>query len=93
MKKFLFLTIWYFLNALNTIFLFGGMIIGTGFTYLGAMALLVFVISILFFKVNDNTKFLIIAAICFSIRFIVAIIYAIIQTPLDKLHKKIEELE
>ncbi|WP_300344788.1 hypothetical protein [Fusobacterium sp.] len=50
------------------------MIISTEFTHLGAMALFVFIISILFFKVNDNMKFLIIATICFSIRFIVAII-------------------
>ncbi|WP_300393845.1 hypothetical protein [Fusobacterium sp.] len=92
MKKFLFLAIWHIFNALNSIFLFGGAIIATGFTYLGAMAIFVFIISF-FFKINDHMKFLIIAGICFSVKYIVTFIYAIIQTPLNKLREKIDELE
>ena len=86
MKKCILLLLWVILSILNEIFLFLGSLASVGAYFLGGTALLVFVISILM-KRTDSYKFIIIAAMCFSLNFIISFIYGFIQGII----KKIEE--
>lgn len=84
MKKNLILVIWIILNILNNIFLVAGALVGFLFAVLGVISLIVFIIGI-FLKIPNNIKYIGISLICFSIKFIVAIIYSIIQLGIDKI--------
>lgn len=86
MKKCILLLLWVILSILNEVFLFLGSLASVVAYLFGGTALLVFVISILM-KRTDSFKFIIIAAICFSLNFIISFIYEFIQGII----KKIEE--
>lgn len=91
MKKYILFLLWGILSILSKIFLILGSFAGVGASFLGGTALLVFIISILM-KRTDSFKFIIIAAICFSLEFVVAFIYGFTQGILGRIEEKVKEM-
>lgn len=91
MKKCILFLLWGILSILNEIFLILGSLASVGASFLGGAALLVFIISILM-KRTDSFKFVIIAAICFSLKSVISFIYGFIRGILGRIDEKIKEL-
>ncbi len=91
MKKCIFFLLWVILSILNKILLILGSLASVGADFMGGTALLVFILSILM-KRTDSFKFIIISAICFSLKFVISFIYGFIQGVLGRIDEKIKEI-